>query len=85
MKPIILVGHKHSCPLHGPGEVVSGNSNMLVDGRAVACVGDSISCGAVIQTGSASHTIEGRAVARQGDSTSHGGTLLEGSSAWLVG
>lgn len=49
MKPIVLVGHTHSCPMRGQGEVISGT---LVDGRSVACVGDTISCGAVIQTGS---------------------------------
>ena len=31
MKPIILVGHKHICPIHGKGEVVSGNYGTLVD------------------------------------------------------
>ena len=84
MKPIVLVGHKHICPIHGKGEVVSGNSGTLVDGRAVACVGDSISCGAVIQTGSPSYSIDGLPVARQGDTTSHDGTLIEGDKGWLV-
>ncbi|MDH0650229.1 PAAR domain-containing protein [Pseudomonas sp. GD03858] len=84
MKPIVLVGHKHHCPVHGEGEVISGHSATLVNGRAVACVGDRISCGAVIETGSASHSIEGRAVARLGDTTSHGGTLTEGDAGWLV-
>ncbi|BCJ07630.1 PAAR domain-containing protein [Mitsuaria sp. RG] len=84
MKPIVLVGHKHDCPLHGAGEVVSGHTATLINGRAVACVGDRISCGAVIETGSANHAIEGRAVARQGDTTSHGGTLVEGEIGWMV-
>jgi uncharacterized Zn-binding protein involved in type VI secretion len=37
MKPIVLVGHKHDCPLHGAGEVVSGHTATLINGRAVAC------------------------------------------------
>lgn len=84
MKPVVLVGHRHSCPIHGPGTVVSGAPSTNIDGRAVARVGDQISCGAVIQTGSANFVIDGRPVARQGDTTSHGGTLVEGESGWLI-
>lgn len=84
MKPIVLIGHRHSCPVHGPGSVVSGSASATINGRAIACVGDRISCGAVIDSGSSSHAIDGRPVARQGDSTSHGGTLVEGDSGWLV-
>jgi len=84
MKPVVLVGHKHDCPQHGEGEVVSGNANTLVEERAVACVGDEICCGAIIETGSPTHMIEGQSVARLGDTTSHGGTLIEGNDGWLV-
>lgn len=84
MKPIVLVGCKHECPIHGEGEVVSGNSGTLIDGRPVACVGDSISCGAVIQSGSPTYSIDGQPVARLGDTTSHEGILVEGNEGWLV-
>ncbi|MFK1566622.1 PAAR domain-containing protein [Pseudomonas aeruginosa] len=84
MKPIVLVGHAHSCPLHGPGTVVSGASQAQVNGRAVARIGDQISCGAVILTGSPGTIIEGQPAARLGDSTSHGGTLVEGEAGWLI-
>ncbi|MFC5698816.1 PAAR domain-containing protein [Pseudomonas sp. GCM10022186] len=84
MRPIVLVGHRHSCPLHGEGTVVSGASQANIDGRPVARIGDKISCGAVIQTGSPSTIIEGQPAAREGDKTSHGGTLIEGDSGWLV-
>ena len=84
MKPIALVGHRHSCPIHGEGTVVAGAATADIGGRAIARVGDAISCGAVIQTGSANFTIDGQAVARQGDTTSHGGTLVEGEDGWLV-
>ncbi|AIR90634.1 PAAR domain-containing protein [Pseudomonas cremoricolorata] len=84
MKPIVLVGHAHSCPLHGQGAVETGSSATLVDDRPVARAGDRISCGAVIETGAACTIIEGRPVAREGDRTSHGGTLVEGDSGWLV-
>ncbi|WP_236186210.1 PAAR domain-containing protein [Pseudomonas protegens] len=84
MKPIVLVGHQHSCPIHGTGTVVSGASSAEVDGRAVARIGDRISCGAIIQTGSPGTIVEGQPVAREGDSTSHGGKLVEGEGSWLV-
>ncbi|MDZ3992510.1 PAAR domain-containing protein [Pseudomonas sp. Teo4] len=84
MKPIILVGHPHICPIHGEGVVTSGASSASVNGIPIARVGDSISCGAVIETGSAITLIEGRAAAREGDTTSHGGTLIEGEPGWLI-
>ena len=84
MKPVVLVGHRHSCPIHGEGTVETGASATFVGGRAVARVGDRISCGAVIETGAAGTIIEGQAAAREGDITSHGGTLIEGEPGWLV-
>ncbi|MNE82405.1 PAAR motif protein [compost metagenome] len=84
MKPIVLVGHRHSCPIHGVGTVKTGASATFVDDRAVARVGDRISCGAVIETGAACTIIEGQPAAREGDTTSHGGTLVEGDPGWLV-
>ncbi|MBH1656654.1 hypothetical protein I5V54_04930 [Stenotrophomonas maltophilia] len=31
MKPIVLVGHQHNCPIHGTGTVVSGASGAQVN------------------------------------------------------
>lgn len=84
MKPIVLVGHRHSCPIHGSGAVVSGAREAQVNGRAIARIGDRISCGAVILTGSADTIVEGQPVARLGDCTSHGGVLVEGEADWLI-
>ncbi|MBM7123333.1 PAAR domain-containing protein [Dyella kyungheensis] len=84
MKPVVLVGHRHTCPIHGEGTVTSGAPHALVGGEAVARVGDSVSCGARITSGSPSCEIEGRAVARQGDATDHGGVLSEGDESWMV-
>ncbi|MBN3836919.1 PAAR domain-containing protein [Burkholderia sp. Ac-20344] len=83
MRPVVLAGHRHVCPLHGPGTVISGTDSVTVGGRKVACVGDSTSCGAVIVTGAVT-TFGGREVAREGDTTSHGGTLVEGDNGWLL-
>ncbi|MCP8636477.1 PAAR domain-containing protein [Pseudomonas mosselii] len=84
MKPVVLVGHRHLCPLHGEGTVISGAGSAAVNGRAIARIGDELSCGAVIETGAAHTLIEGSPAARQGDKTSHGGTLIEGDPAWLI-
>ncbi|WP_176114443.1 PAAR domain-containing protein [Burkholderia cepacia] len=84
MRPIVRVGHRHSCPIHGEGVVIGGAESAAINGRAVARVGDRISCGAVIQTGSSGTEIEGQPVAREGDTTSHGGTLVEGEAGWQV-
>jgi uncharacterized Zn-binding protein involved in type VI secretion len=83
MRPVVLVGHRHLCPIHGMGTVVSGTSGMSVSDRAVARIGDLTSCGAVIVSGSASEFC-GAGVARVGDTTSHGGALIEGESGWLI-
>jgi len=84
MQPVVLVGHQHECPKHGKGEVVTGAANAAINGKAIARVGDRISCGAVIKTGSATTLIEGREVARKGDTTSHDGELVEGDPSWLI-
>ena len=83
MRPAVLVGHRHSCPIHGMGTVTNGTSGVTVNGRAVARIGDGASCGATISTGSAS-TFGGAGVARKGDTTSHGGTLIDGDDGWLL-
>jgi len=85
MKPIVLVGHAHECPMHGKGTVVTGASAFSSNGRAVACVGDKTSCGATIVTGSSGFLIDGKPAATVGDMTDHGGTLTEGDSGFLLG
>ena len=83
MRPVVLVGHRHSCPAHGMCTVTSGTSGVTVNGRQVARIGDSTSCGAIIVTGS-SPTFGGSGVARKGDTTSHGGTLVDGDDGWVL-
>ncbi|ULU23931.1 PAAR domain-containing protein [Dyella terrae] len=78
MRAIVLVGHRHECPMHGTGTVASGDPEATSDGRAIARIGDTTSCGATITTGSTDFTLNGRGVARQGDRTSHDGILPEG-------
>ena len=84
MKPVVLVGHRHECPLHGTNVVISGAPGTDFGGREVARVGDKTSCGATIISGSDGVTIGGRKVAREGDRTDHGGTLVEGEAGVLL-
>ncbi|WP_338476909.1 PAAR domain-containing protein [Pseudomonas khavaziana] len=84
MPAVVLVGHDHDCPLCGPTTVDSGACNMTVNGKAVARVGDTLGCGAVITSGSRSMTVEGKAVARVGDTTDHDGKLENGDGSWLI-
>jgi uncharacterized Zn-binding protein involved in type VI secretion len=82
--PVVLVGHRHSCPIHGAGHVTTGTKGGMVRDQLVACVGDRISCGATITSGSPGASLHGKAVARKGDTTDHGGTLEEGDPGCLV-
>jgi uncharacterized Zn-binding protein involved in type VI secretion len=84
MPAVVLFGHDHDCPMCGPVTVDSGSQNFKVNGRAVARVGDTLSCGAVITSGSALTSIEGQAVARIGDTTDHDGKLENGDTSWML-
>ena len=77
-KPPIRLGDPTS---HG-GEVVSASSTTTFYGKAVACVGDRVSCprpghdNCVIVEGSTTLRINGKAIALDGDKTSCGAVLL---------
>ncbi|WP_036523753.1 PAAR domain-containing protein [Nitrincola sp. A-D6] len=64
MLPIARVGDAHVCPKkgHGRGTIVSGGSG-IVEGKAVARVGDKISCGCVIVEGAINSLDDGKAIA----------------------
>ena len=75
--PYITIG----CPTTGGGQVISGNSLFLIDGIAVACVGDKATCPthkvvATIVSGDPYMNIFGKMAARAGDSLSCGCKLL---------
>ncbi len=75
--PYITIG----CPTSGGGQVISGNSMFLIDGIAVACIGDKATCPthkvvATIVSGDPYMQIFGKAAARVNDSLSCGCKLL---------
>ncbi|WP_081085748.1 PAAR domain-containing protein [Burkholderia cepacia] len=73
--PIATIG---TSTTHG-GEVTSADAGVIVDGRPVACVGDTVSCplhGPGVITNGGFGTVSGRRIARHGSSTSCGATLV---------
>ena len=75
--PYIVIG----CSTTGGGQVISGNSMFLVDGIAIACVGDKATCPkhqtvSTIISGDPHMQIFGKAAARVNDSLSCGCKLL---------
>lgn len=86
-KPIIVVGDRTS---HG-GVVVSGSPFSDVDGKAIARIGDKVTCPqkghgnvTTIVTGDQTVLIDGSPVARHGDKTACGATLLSSQIAAYV-
>lgn len=81
MLPIARVGDAHVCPKkrHGRGTIVTGGSG-IVEGQAVARVGDKISCGCVIVEGATNSLDDGKAIAYVGCKTSGGGQIISGAS-----
>lgn len=86
-KPVIVVGDRTS---HG-GVVVSGSPFTDVDGKAVARIGDKVTCPqkghgniTTIVTGDQTVLIDGSPVARHGDKTACGATLISSQIATHV-
>jgi uncharacterized Zn-binding protein involved in type VI secretion len=48
---VARMGDKVSCPKHGNNAIVSGDTTMIVDGKAVARHGDKTACGATLIAG----------------------------------
>lgn len=78
-RPIIVVGDRTS---HG-GVVISGSPFTDIEGKAVARIGDKVTCPqkghggvTVIVTGDITNNIDGNPVARHGDKTACGATLF---------
>ena len=84
LKPIVRLGDKHICPIHGPNIVASVASTSTCQGQPVATVGDVTSCGATIITGSSVSTIDGKPTAIIGSKTSHGGTIVSGATTFTA-
>ena len=84
--PYIVIG----CPTTGGGQVITGNSLFVIDGVAIACVGDQATCPkhhtvAKIVAGDPNMQIAGKAAARVNDPLSCGCKLLPKQSSVVKG
>ena len=89
-KPIATVGSMHVCPMctgtvpHVGGPVIGpGASNVLINGKPAALLGDMCTCVGspdVAVMGNSFVKINGIPVVCQGDMTAHGGVIVMGES-----
>lgn len=84
-QPIALLGHMHTCPVHGGGPVVNpGQVLVRYNGIPVAVVGGQCACPGApplpdpMIMGSMLVRINGMPVMRIGDKTAHGGQITTG-------
>ncbi|MCT4603438.1 MAG: PAAR domain-containing protein [Marinifilum sp.] len=94
-KPIATLGSNHACPMvtgttpHVGGPIIGpGASNVLVNGRPVALMGDTCMCTGTPDTiieGEPTVLINGVPVATVGCKTAHGGVVIEGDATVIIG
>lgn len=94
-KPIATVGNIHTCPMvtgtvpHVGGAILGpGSSNVFINGKPVALMGDVCVCSGppdTIVQGEASVLINGKPVATVGCMTAHGGVITQGEPTVLIG
>ncbi|MCT4671793.1 MAG: PAAR domain-containing protein [Prolixibacteraceae bacterium] len=94
-KPIATVTSMHTCPMvtgtvpHVGGPIVGpGSSNVLVNGKPVALMGDTCVCAGppdTIVQGEPSVLINGKPVATVGCLTAHGGSITLGEPTVIIG
>ncbi|WP_342649585.1 PAAR domain-containing protein [Pseudomonas sp. REB1044] len=85
-KPAARKGDAIKCPVHGDSTLVSGSSNVLINGRPAAREGDECPCGDTLSTGfSTSVFINGKPAALQGSGGGHGGLVIGGSGNVNIG
>ncbi len=81
------VGDMHVCPIkgHGSSPILPNGSNILVEGKPIAQVGDVTGCGAVITQGYPLALADGMPVAYLGSPTNHGGSIVSGNPRVILG
>lgn len=90
-RPIALIGHFHSCPIHGGGPVIyPGQMMVRFNGIPIAVEGGHCGCPGSpplpdpMVKGSNLVRINGRGVMRVGDKTAHGGKVVAGVSTFCA-
>ena len=54
---IAVVGCIYSCPTHGSQTIIIGSTEVFIGSNGVARIGDTISCGAILDTGDSNFQI----------------------------
>ncbi|MEO1263468.1 MAG: PAAR domain-containing protein [Bacteroidota bacterium] len=94
MKPAVIKGCNHTCPMsdgnkpHVGGVALEGASKVFIENRPACRKGDALMCSSPskdkISTGSSKVFIENAPAARLGDSTEHGGIVIEGAKKVFI-
>ena len=94
-KPAARQGDMHTCPAreakkpHGGGPITEGSTDVLIEGKPAARVGDQALCEAggpdTIIEGASMVLINGRPAAILGSKTAHGGVVVTGACDVLIG
>jgi len=84
-RPVIRIGDRTS---HG-GVVQTGSAAMIVDGKGVARLGDTVTCPlhsgeTIINSASDVYITDGKPTARDGDTTACGATLIASQTSYLI-
>ena len=85
MPPAARITDKHTCPIHPPNVIISGEGTVIVGFQRQARVTDMEACGAAIVKGEPTVIIANQDAARKGDPTSHGGTIASGCPTVIIG
>lgn len=85
MPPAARITDKHTCPLHPPNVIVTGEETVIVGYQPQARVTDKEACGAAIAEGEPTVIIGDRDAARKGDPTTHGGVIASGCPTVIIG
>lgn len=88
MPPAARITDAHSCPAHGGGPVIEGESTVIIGNQPAARVGDALVCPPgpdAIARGEPSVVIGHKDAARLGDPTVHGGRVAHGCPTVIIG
>ncbi|MEM9243122.1 MAG: PAAR domain-containing protein [Pseudomonadota bacterium] len=89
MPAVARMNDINQCPIEpqGSGPTISTEVMVLINGRPVACMGDTISCAgppATIISGVPTVQINGKPIATLGDISSNGGTIVSGCPTVII-
>jgi uncharacterized Zn-binding protein involved in type VI secretion len=85
MPPAARITDLHTCPVHPPNPIVTGEVTVLIGYMPAARVSDKEGCLDSIIMGEPSVKIGNKDAARLGDKTAHGGVIVKGCPTVIIG